>query len=179
MQTLESEDLRTFDLTQIINGEEFVSPSPLSKHQGIVFKLSTIINTYIRNKKIGKVFISPLDVILEDGLNRLQPDLIFIHKNNKHILQDWIRGVPDMVCEVVSKNTLHMDTDKKKKIYQRYRVPEYWLVYPEYGTLEIYTIKDGEYELYSSAIDEGVVRSKAIEGLEVGVSEIFEEDTWD
>ncbi|KJU82937.1 hypothetical protein MBAV_004870 [Candidatus Magnetobacterium bavaricum] len=27
-----------------------------------------------------------------------------------------------------------MDTNKKKKIYQHYRVPEYWLVYPEYST---------------------------------------------
>ncbi|KJU82936.1 restriction endonuclease [Candidatus Magnetobacterium bavaricum] len=72
-----------------------------------------------------------------------------------------------------------MDTNKKKKIYQHYRVPEYWLVYPEYSTIEIYAIKDNEYDLYSSAIDEGIVRSKAIEGFELNVSEIFEEDTWD
>ncbi|MCI4626501.1 MAG: Uma2 family endonuclease, partial [Candidatus Magnetoovum sp. WYHC-5] len=92
-----------FDLTEIINGVETMSPSPFRKHQKIFQNLNRIIDNYVHQNKLGEVYSSPLDVILEENLNRLQPDLLFIRKDNMTIAQDWIRGVPDMVCEIVSR----------------------------------------------------------------------------
>ncbi|MBF0487278.1 MAG: Uma2 family endonuclease [Nitrospirae bacterium] len=165
---------RDFDLTEIINGEEVMSPSPFRKHQIISGNLFRKIDRYVEQKGLGRVFYSPLDVILEEGRARLQPDLLFIRKENVAIEQDWIRGVPDMVCEIVSTGTYRMDTDTKKGIYEKYGVPEYWIVIPELRIIEILTVDDGKYKMFSYAEGEGAVASMAIDGLQISVNDIFE-----
>ncbi|MCI4627239.1 MAG: Uma2 family endonuclease [Candidatus Magnetoovum sp. WYHC-5] len=167
--------LQGFDLTEIINGVEVMSPSPFRKHQDIVQNINRIIDNYIYSKKLGKVYISPLDVIFEEGINRLQPDLIFIKKENMAIAQDWIRGVPDMVCEVISQGSYHKDTETKRAIYERYKVPEYWIIIPELKTVEILVIEGEKYIIFSCAEGEGVVNSKVIKGLQVDIKYVFEE----
>ncbi|WP_420265597.1 Uma2 family endonuclease [Candidatus Magnetominusculus dajiuhuensis] len=162
------------DLTEIINGEEVVSPSPFSKHQIISSNLFRKIDRHVEQKGLGRVFYSPLDVILEEGLNRLQPDILFIRKNNTTIIQDWIRGVPDMVCEIVSQGSFRWDTNIKKEIYEKYGVPEYWVIIPELKIFEVFTIEEGKYKLHSYAEGEGVVTSKVIGGLEVNIKDVFE-----
>ncbi|MCG6553045.1 MAG: Uma2 family endonuclease [Candidatus Magnetominusculus sp. LBB02] len=172
METLTLE--RDLDLTEIINGEEVVSPSPFSKHQKIVRSLNRVIDRHVEANGLGELYFSPLDVILEEGLNRLQPDILFIRKNNTSIIQDWIRGVPDMVCEIVSQGSFRWDTNIKKEIYEKYSVPEYWIIIPELKIFEVFTIEEGKYKLYSYAEGEGAVTSKVIEGLQVNIKDIFE-----
>lgn len=170
METIE----RDLDLTEIINGEEIMGPSPFSNHQRIVFKMARRMSAYIEENDLGEVYLSPLDVIFEDGVNRLQPDLLFIRKENMAILEDWVRGVPDMVCEVISPGSYERDTRVKRAVYEKYRVPEYWIVMPELQAVEILTIEGDQYKLHSFAALEGVVLSKVIEGLQIHVKDIFE-----
>ncbi len=162
-----------FDLTQIIEGEEIVTPSPFGKHQEIVFNLAFHVRRYAQENDLGKVFISPLDVILEENVNRLQPDVIFIKKENMGICRDWIRGAPDMVVEVVSRGTLVMDTITKKDIYEKYKIPEYWIVVPELESVEVFVLRDNTYALFSSAEVKGTVASHIIEGFEIDINTIF------
>ncbi|MCI4625782.1 MAG: Uma2 family endonuclease [Candidatus Magnetoovum sp. WYHC-5] len=166
---------KDFDLTEIINGVEIMSPSPFRKHQKVILNLVFIIKSYVKQHNLGEVNISPLDVILEENLNRLQPDLLFIKKENMAIAQEWIRGVPDMVCEVTSTGSYNRDTIIKKDIYKRYQVPEYWLVIPDLQIIEILTLENGEYKIFSSVEGTGTVRSKVIEGLEIDTKDVFEE----
>jgi Uma2 family endonuclease len=167
--------IRDFDLTEIINGVEIMAPSPFIKHQDISGNLNEIIRQYIKKNKLGKLYYSPLDIILEEDINRLQPDLVFIKNENMAIAQDWIRGVPDMVCEIVSIGSVAMDTITKKDIYEKYRVSEYWIVLPEFSTIEVCVLENDKYKLFSCAEGEGVVKSKVIEGLEVDIKDVFEE----
>lgn len=164
---------KDFDRTEIINGEEVVSPSPFGKHQDIASKLHIAIGYYVQTKKLGKIF-SSLDVIFEEGMYRFQPDILFIRNENMGIFQDWVRGVPDMVCEIVSSGSYDKDTVVKRAIYEKYRVPEYWIVIPELQVVEILTIEGDKYKQYCIAGLEGVVTSKVIDGLTITVKEIFE-----
>ncbi|QWR78913.1 Uma2 family endonuclease [Candidatus Magnetomonas plexicatena] len=165
---------RDFDLTEIINGEEIVAPSPFGKHQHIVGNLYALVRQYVKKNNIGNVYLAPLDVIFEEGENRLQPDVLFIRNDNMSIFQDWIRGVPDMVCEIISQGSYEMDTEVKKSIYERYKVPEYWIVIPEFQIVEIFIIENDRYKKHSFAELEGVVTSKIIDGLTVNIKDIFE-----
>ncbi|MBF0319038.1 MAG: Uma2 family endonuclease [Nitrospirae bacterium] len=167
-------ETRDLDLTEIINGEEITGPSPFGRHQRISGNLYDIIRQYVKAKDCGQVYYSPLDIIFEEGVNRLQPDILFIRKENMAIFQDWIRGVPDMVCEIISHGTYAKDTAVKRAIYERYRVPEYWIVLPEFETIEILTIENNSYKTHSIAEIEGVVTSKIIDGLQVNVRDIFD-----
>jgi Uma2 family endonuclease len=170
METLE----RDLDLTEIINGEEVMGPSPFRRHQDIAANLYDIMRQHVKKNNLGKLYYSPLDVILEEGINRLQPDILFIGKENMGIVQDWIRGVPDMVCEIVSPWSYERDTEVKKAVYEKYRVPEYWIVMPELREIQILTIEGGKYKLHSIAAIEGTVTSKVIEGLTVNIGDVFE-----
>lgn len=163
----------TFDLTEIINREEIVTPSPLSKHQSILLRLAVLIKKHIDENGLGTLFLSPLDVILEEGVNRLQPDLIFVKKENLGIVQDWIRGVPDLVIEIASKGTITLDSIIKKEIYEKYGVAEFWLVLPEEKTLQVYTLENDRYRIFNFAEIEGTVKSQIIKGLEVNIKEVF------
>ncbi|MBF0317766.1 MAG: Uma2 family endonuclease [Nitrospirae bacterium] len=164
---------RDFDLTEIINGVEVMGPSPFGEHQRVSQNINRLIANYVYTNKLGMVFYSPLDVILKEGEQRLQPDILFIRKENMGIFQDWVRGVPDMVCEIVSKGSVAKDTVIKRDIYERYKVPEYWIVFPEFETIEMFTIEGDRYKLFSAAEGEGIVKSRVIEGLEIDVNDVF------
>ncbi|WP_420264509.1 Uma2 family endonuclease [Candidatus Magnetominusculus dajiuhuensis] len=161
------------DLTEIINGEEIMGPSPFGRHQDVAANLFDIMRQHVRKNHLGKLLFSPLDVIFEEGINRLQPDILFIRKENMGIFQDWIRGVPDMVCEIISPGSFEKDTEVKKAIYEKYRVPEYWVVIPELQTVEVLTIENDRYKKHCIAELEGTVTSKVIEGLQINVTDIF------
>lgn len=172
IESLQSKSSQDWDLTQIINGKEIEMPSPKVYHQNIVSELSDFFKTFVKSHDLGKIMMSPLDVIFEDGINRLQPDLIYISKNNYSIIQDWIRGVPDLLVEVVSKGSFYIDTIDKKEIYQKYGVKEYWIVFPEYDTIEVYSLENQAFKLFSRGTDEEIVKSKLLEGFEVKPIEI-------
>lgn len=76
------------DLTQIINGVEIMAPSPFGIHQRILYNLTLEIGIYLRSNPIGTLYTAPLDVILEEKINRVQPDLIFIKKENMGIFMN-------------------------------------------------------------------------------------------
>ncbi|MCI4625885.1 MAG: Uma2 family endonuclease [Candidatus Magnetoovum sp. WYHC-5] len=166
---------KDFDLTEIINGVEVMAASPLGKHQRTVRNLYDILRQYTKKHKRGELFFAPLDVILKENFQRLQPDIVFIKNENMGIFQDFIRGVPDMVCEVVSIGSLYKDTTTKKDIYEAYQVPEYWIVIPELKTIEVLTIEAGGYKLFSVVGAEGVICSKVIEGLQIDVRDVFDD----
>ncbi|MEO5360351.1 MAG: Uma2 family endonuclease [Nitrospirota bacterium] len=166
---------RDLDLTEIINGEEVMGPSPFIRHQKIASRIVRKIFSHIETRNLGELYFSPLDVIFEEGINRLQPDILFIKKENSNIEQDWVRGVPDMVCEIVSPGTYNRDAATKRKIYEKYKVPEYWIVIPELKTIEVLTIENDGYEQYAIAEIEGVIESKIIVGLQINIKDIFDQ----
>ena len=173
MKSTETIIWQDWDLSQIINGEEIMSPSPKTPHQRVLRNLYRALDRHIVEKDLGELLFSPMDVIFEEDYNRLQPDLIFISKEKDEIIQDWIRGVPDMVVEIVSKSTLQMDTVVKKEIYERYGVQEYWLLKPEKRLLEIYVLTNGRYEMYASFGENDVVGSPLFHGLAFKLNIIF------
>jgi len=172
LATLETENLQDWDLTQIINGKNIEMPSPLLKHQKISRILQRMIEDFLMKNNLGELFNAPLDVIFEEGINRVQPDLIYISKENKDIIKDWIRGVPDLLVEVVSKGSFYIDTVDKKEIYQKYGVKEYWIIFPEYDTIEVFSLENDGFKIFSKGTDDEIVKSKLLDGLEVKVSDI-------
>ncbi|WP_159466815.1 Uma2 family endonuclease [Dyadobacter sp. 3J3] len=162
-----------WDSTQIINGQEIILSSPKISHQRIVRKTEKVFERFIEGRNPGELFRAPLDVIFEENVNRVQPDLIFISKDNDDIIKDWIRGVPDLLIEVVSIESFHLDTVEKKGLYEKFGVKEYWIVLPEQQSVEIYTLKNDHYELFLTASEDQFIESKILVGLHFQVSFLF------
>ena len=84
-------------LCEVINGQLFMSPSPLTHHQIVVTDLLTDINLYCRKSKLARVFVAPYDVYLDEEENAVQPDIVVVLKENKNIIKEHIHGVPDII----------------------------------------------------------------------------------
>ena len=119
------------------------------------------------------VLVDRLDVVLDDT-NVVQPDLLFIRNDHLEIIDPRaIRGVPDLVVEILSPGTRRRDRMVKAQLYARIDVPEYWIVDPPARCIEVFSLGETGYALHSSATGDGVVSSKALEGFEVVVDEVM------
>src|SRR5215471_14010850 len=97
---------------EILDGELIVSPSPLFFHQLIVHRFITAFDRYLERHRIGQILVSPLDVIFSE-FDVLEPDLIFVLNEHREVLQDWVRGVPDLVIEILSPSSASVDRGPK------------------------------------------------------------------
>ncbi len=133
---------------ELINGKLFISPAPTLGHQHVIIKLVSLIYNYSNKNKLGEVYVSPIDVYINQK-NAVQPDIVFVLSENKSILkEDGIYGAPDLVIEVLSPGTKKFDLDKKKKIYEKNSVKEYWIVDPDTKESLGYQLKNSKFILF-------------------------------
>src|SRR6266487_6520349 len=157
---------------EIIDGNLLMAPAPDTWHQSWIGALFIILDRYVRSRNLGKVFLSPVDVVLNSE-NSVQPDLVFVSSANLGIVQRrGIFGTPDLLVEIVSVSSMRRDRYEKKELYARFGVKEYWIGDPANKALEILTLKGGNYELHCSAEEKGKVTSLLLAGLEFDLSDI-------
>ncbi|MEK7684723.1 MAG: Uma2 family endonuclease [Verrucomicrobiota bacterium] len=136
--------------TELWDGEIIMSPAPRPSHQEIVLNFASVLKHFVTAKKLGKVFVSPIDVVLSQR-RVVQPDIIFIAKARFEIVQDCIRGVPDLAVEVISEGSWRRDRVDKKGLYEQFGLPEYWIVDPESQTIEVFVLDKGAHRLHARA----------------------------
>ena len=162
---------------ELIAGEIFMAPAPTRWHQNVAGNLYELLAPHARTRgrgdaSWGTVWIAPLDVHLPSG-DIVQPDLIFVRTENWEILQDWIRGTPDLLIEIVSPSNAERDRIVKRALYARNGVSEYWIVDPDVRTVEVLRLRDGTYEPagYFGAGTELV--SSVLPDLRLPIDEVF------
>lgn len=159
---------------EIVDGELFVTPSPITLHQRIVTNLSGELRQHVRKHHLGEIFVAPLDVVFSFS-TVLEPDVIFVSRSRRAIVGEKnISGPPDLVVEVLSESTGKLDREIKPKQYALYGVPEFWLVDPLEKTVEILRLNEGEYELASCLGFEENLTSPLFPGLILPVASLWE-----
>lgn len=160
---------------EIIDGELFVNPSPVPRHQDIVLNLAIALRLYFHALGGGKVYISPLDVVLaEDGV--VEPDLVVIKSERASIIGDRnVKGVPNLVIEVLSDGTRRVDEGRKRKLYERSGVDEYWIVDPEIELVKLYRRTGAAFATATeiSNDDGGVITSPLLPSFSLDIREVF------
>lgn len=119
---------------ELVDGEVLVTPSPRWTHQRVVMRLSVALDAYVRRHSLGEVFTAPLDVKLQPGLV-LQPDLLVVPTGVLRAQEDIVDRLL-LAVEVISPSSARYDRVVKRPSYQRNRVPEYWIVDQQSGTVE-------------------------------------------
>jgi Uma2 family endonuclease len=106
-----------------------VADAPTPRHQSAVLDLTLALERHVRERDLGRVWISPIDVVLDAARALIvQPDLMFISKARDVIVQDRVRGAPDLVIEVLSPQPRIGKTDEHVSWFAEYGVRECWLV---------------------------------------------------
>lgn len=159
---------------EIIGGVryDFLS-SPKVTHQMLVTNLYSFINTTCGTK--GVVLVAPMDVGFDED-NTVQPDVIYIANENLHIIKDdMIKGVPDLLIEILSPSTGAKDKVRKKALYERFGVREYWIVDPTYSTIDQLVLTDGKYQLAATYDENDTLASPLFACISIDLRELFRE----
>ena len=119
---------------ELVDGEALVTPSPHWTHQRVVQHLNVALYGYVRGQSLGEVFTTPLDVKLQPGLV-LQPDILVVPTGVLRVRADIVDRLL-LAVETVSPSSARYDRVVKRPVYQRNRVPEYWVVDERSGTVE-------------------------------------------
>lgn len=147
------ESLPEGTLAELVNNQLVMEPAPDFYHQDIVTEIATQLRNTAIAKVMGKVVVSPVDVYFDNG-NVFQPDIIFIAADRlpSIVQRGRVHGAPDLVIEVLSPGTEKKDKQKKKPVYEKYGVKEYWLINPQTKQVTGYCLRDNAFvEIPSSS----------------------------
>jgi Uma2 family endonuclease len=115
--------------TELVFGAMRVADSPSVRHQQAVGAFYLELARHVRDRRLGQVLLSPLDVVLDpERALILQPDLLFVSAARTHILRERVLGAPDMVLEVLSPNPRIGTLQERIEWFARYGVREIWLL---------------------------------------------------
>jgi Uma2 family endonuclease len=156
---------------EILEGELIVMDAPTPSHQEVVLFIARHMQEFVESKKLGKVFIAPLDVVFAPR-TFTQPDVIFVSNDRlKIITNSNISGAPDLLVEVVSPSTQRKDRTRKYQLYARYGVRAYWIVDRDTEAVDVFVLEQGQYREVTAKA--GEVRSKILHGFSIQLKDLF------
>ncbi len=158
---------------EVIEGELVEMTAPRLIHQIISSNLGYELIRYTRQKKIGRVLDSLLDVVFSE-INSFQPDLVFISNEDEQIIDEVkINGTPTLVIEVLSPSNPNHDKVRKFKIYEKFKVKEYWIIDPVGKTIEIFCLDKDKLLSYCLVKDEEKLQSKTFTDLSISCNDLL------
>jgi len=159
---------------ELLDGELYRMPSNLVPHQVILGELHLAF--YAAARACAEVYFAPLDVVLAPD-TALQPDLLVVRNERREILQDVVRGAPDLVVEVLAPLTIQRDREVKMESYARYGIGEYWIVDGAAQEVEIYRLEPGEdaYRLAATCRLGDRASTPLLPALSIPVESLFED----
>lgn len=165
---------------ELIDGMTYdLSPGPGELHQRALTRLTRFFDEFLEGKPCA-VYMAPFDVLLPEGnevdddvITVVQPDLLVVCDRAK-VTERGVRGTPDLVVEILSPSTMKKDLNEKFNLYQRVGVREYWVVHPQEGLVQVFTLDDqGRYGAPRSYVDETAMPVAILEGLTIDLTRVF------
>jgi Uma2 family endonuclease len=130
---------------ELLRGRLILLPSRDTHHQFVLGVLLIIMFETARTHR-GRALIGPVDVVLDDH-TILQPDLLYVRKERRGIVQQRVMGPPDLLVEILSPHNSRRDRVDKLGIYAAYGVAEYWIVDPAELQFDFLINRGGKYEV--------------------------------
>ncbi len=113
---------------EVLDGRLLVTPLPGAPHQRASLALAAELRAYCRRHAIG-VAVAPGPV--PNGDSELQPDAaVYLDPTIPYGASWETFPTASLVVEVLSPSTKGRDLGIKRAAYQRWGIPEYWIVDP-------------------------------------------------
>jgi len=158
---------------EVIKGDLYMSPAPRPIHQETLSALHVHLWQHVREKGLGKLYFSPIDVNLPNFTSPVQPDLLFIANEHKEIIKtSTIEGVPDFIAEVLSPGNLEHDRGTKFHVYAQAGVQEYWIIDPQMCEVDVFVLRGHAFVQLGTFGREDKIRSELFADLQLAVTDI-------
>ncbi len=158
---------------EILENEIVITDSPFINYHHVLQTL--FFGMHELGEKMGEMYYFPLDVRLDEN-NVVQPSILFVSKERKAILAEaCIAGAPDLAIEIEAHPQNEELRAKKRRIYEKFGVKEYWIVRLPEKKISVYCLENRFYNLLCYTQAEGKVFSREIQGFETDWKEVFGE----
>lgn len=138
---------------EVIDGELLVTPAPTLRHQDAVSAMASLLRPYVSANGVGHMIVSPADVTFDDG-SLVQPDVFVAPLIAGRRPRDWSDVKTLLLAvEVLSPSTARADRRVKLRLYQRNRVPEYWIVDADARLVERWRPDDQRPEIVAERLE--------------------------
>ena len=170
-----------------INNIKFMSPRPRYNHIELQGEIYMQLKQYFKkrcNVSIeAALFLTKdypieikndknkIDLLVKSKTAEVAPDVAVYCDKNQIFYRGYI-GIPQLVVEVLSPSNADDDLIVKKDLYEKYGVPEYWIISPMSKKVWIYMLIDNKYELKNSCTLNDKFTSTRFEELEIDLSEV-------
>jgi len=116
---------------ELLDGWWVREPAPSLRHQEVLGRLYAAWLARLGEPAFTRAYLS-VHVVLAPG-TVVQPDLCYLGPGSRcRAVRGAVHGQPDLVVEVTSEATRERDLVFKRRIYAEHRVPEYWVLDPEW-----------------------------------------------
>lgn len=156
---------------ELIEGVVVVAGGASVDHQNLHRNLLKLMFALKLDER-GKLLYAPFSVKLDEE-NIPEPDFLWIAPETVVVYERArIVGSPDLIIEILSPSTGKLDKTTKFDVYERSGVKEYWIADPDYGVIEIYSLREGRYARLG-AYGEGDSFESPVLGITIALNGIF------
>lgn len=127
---------------ELIDGELLMPPAPSVRHQRVVMKIGVRLHLHAERHG-GLVLANTMDVMLTEH-DVVQPDVLYLLPEHAEGAERPLTKL-DLAVEVSSPSTRRTDTVRKRDLYERHGVAEYWFVDLATDRILVHRLEDGRY----------------------------------
>lgn len=164
-------------VAEIIGGVLYTQARPAPPHIHAGTKLTIGIGRYFDDDDGGgpggwRILAEPE---LHLGGDVIVPDLAGWRMERMPELPEtaYFEIAPDWVCEILSPSTRKMDLMEKRPIYAREGVGHLWFVDPVARTLEAFELRNGEWVLIATLVDDDDVTVRPFDAVTMKLSKFW------
>ena len=161
---------------ELIDGEHFVTPSPVSRHQIVLGNLYRIIAPHVHACGCGVALFAPFDVVFSQ-YDVVEPDLVYFSMERYHevVTEKNAQGLPNLAVEILSPTTRRRDEVLKRRLYERMAVEEYWIVDTKAETVRVHRLEGATYARFELPKSGGrILSTPQLPDLTIQLSDVFE-----
>ncbi len=148
----------------LIDGVIYLAPPESTKAARLFGWLLCLLGDFVERTESGELFMLRVAFRLsaKDGP---EPDLAFLKKSRLHLVRkDCVDGAPDLVIEIVDAESVDRDYYKKRALYERAGVSEYWIIDEEIQQITLLRLDcNGKYRKVRPI--QGILRSQVLKGF--------------
>lgn len=159
--------------TEYIDGEIIMAPAPTVSHQRALFNIASALRQFASQTGLGEVFIAALDVVLPSG-DVIQPDIFLLNARQVERIGEAnrVEEVPPFLVEILSPGSVKHDTVRKRELYEKSGVREYWIVDVKERTVTQLVLRKKHYAVTEVGEAE-TIKGAALSGFEMKVGELL------
>lgn len=166
---------------ELIDGEAYLMAPPTPLHQKTSGEIFRQLANFLEGKRC-EVYAAPFGVRLferegdspEDVDTLVEPDITVVCDKSK-LDDSGCRGAPELVMEVLSPSSRKHDRLVKLNLYQRAGVPEYWIVNPEEGSVQVFLREGGLLRIHEEYDRTDIAKVHALDGCFIELCKVFPE----